>query len=108
MLPQFQELRILMEAMDPDFIACFDANNCGNLMFFFWWLLVLFKRNCADYPQILRLWEVLWTVGPFHGETQSSAANNFHLLVALSMLEIQQEVVIESSLQAEIVEVQNH
>jgi hypothetical protein len=55
MLPQFQELRILMEAMDPDFIACFDANNCGNLMFFFvgfWFsssaIVQIARKSCAS------------------------------------------------------------
>ncbi|EFX75585.1 hypothetical protein DAPPUDRAFT_55827, partial [Daphnia pulex] len=85
MLTQFKELRVLMEAVDPDFIAYLEANDCGDLGFFFRWLLVLFKREYG-YPQILRLWEVLWRDEPFHGEEQSSTATNFHLVESLSML----------------------
>jgi hypothetical protein len=46
MLPQFQELRILMEAMDPDFIAYLDANDCGNLIF------------CFRHPQDQRVFSI--------------------------------------------------
>jgi hypothetical protein len=46
MLPRFKELRVLMEAVDTDFIAYLEAKDCGDLGFCFRWLLVPLCRFC--------------------------------------------------------------
>ena len=52
------------------------------------WLLVWFKRE-LDWPDIQRLWEVLWTGLP---------CPNFVLLLALAVLVQQKSTITESSL----------
>lgn len=89
------QLRSLVHTVDPHLASYLETRDSGNLFFCFRWLLVLFKRE-FNYPQILRLWEVFWTDGPFYedGETRSSA--NFHLLVALSILDSQRNTILEN------------
>jgi hypothetical protein len=70
--------------------------------------LVLFKRE-FNYPQILRLWEVFWTDGPFHGDEDSYSATYFHLLVALSILDSQRNTILENRFGfTEILKVHTH
>ncbi|XP_046448423.1 TBC1 domain family member 15-like [Daphnia pulex] len=92
---QLSQLRMLVQAVDPHLASYLDTRDSGNLFFCFRWLLVLFKRE-FNYPQILRLWEVFWTDGPFHGDEESLSATNFHLLVALSILDSQRNTILEN------------
>ena len=92
---QLSQLRMLVQAVDPHLASYLDTRDSGNLFFCFRWLLVLFKRE-FNYPQILRLWEVFWTDGPFHGDEDSYSATNFHLLVALSILDSQRNTILEN------------
>uniref|UniRef100_A0A3B4GG31 TBC1 domain family, member 17 n=1 Tax=Pundamilia nyererei TaxID=303518 RepID=A0A3B4GG31_9CICH len=69
------------------FLACpSDSQDSGSLCFCFRWLLIWFKREFS-FEDILTLWEVLWTRLP---------CENFHLLIACSILESQREELIVS------------
>ena len=83
---------MLVQAVDPHLASYLDTRDSGNLFFCFRWLLVLFKRE-FNYPQILKLWEIFWTDGPFYGLNSSV---NFHLLVALSILDSQRNTILEN------------
>jgi TBC1 domain family member 15 len=95
---QLSQLRTLLHATDPHLASYLDTRDSGNLFFCFRWLLVLFKRE-FNYPAILRLWEVLWTDGPFwrqNAEDQWRHSANFHLIIALSILDSQRNTILEN------------
>ncbi|XP_043210603.1 TBC1 domain family member 17-like [Amphibalanus amphitrite] len=85
---QFSDLHALLQVYDPTFCSYLDRNESSQMSFTFRWLLVWFKRE-LDWPDIQRLWEVLWTGLP---------CSNFVLLVALSVLVQQRSTIIESEL----------
>ena len=85
---------MLVQAVDPHLASYLDTRDSGNLFFCFRWLLVLFKRE-FNYPQILKLWEIFRTDGPFYGDGLNSSVN-FHLLVALSILDSQRNTILEN------------
>jgi TBC1 domain family member 15 len=62
------------------------AEECGSLNLFmcFRWLLCSFKRELS-FDQTLQLWEVLWT---------DHLGANFHLFIALAILEAHRDVII--------------
>ena len=96
---QLSQLRTLLHATDPHLASYLDTRDSGNLFFCFRWLLVLFKRE-FNYPDILRLWEILWTDGPYwcdkiNGNVWHPSAN-FHLAVALSILDSQRNTILEN------------
>lgn len=91
---QLCQLRTLLHTVDPHLASYLETRESGNLFFCFRWLLVLFKRE-FNYPQILRLWEVLWTDGPFAGEDLHPSLN-FHLLIALSIMDSQRNTILEN------------
>ncbi|CAB1457466.1 unnamed protein product [Pleuronectes platessa] len=63
-----------------------DSQDSGSLCFCFRWLLIWFKREFS-FEDILTLWEVQWTGLP---------CDNFHLLIACSILESQRGELIGS------------
>lgn len=94
---QLSQLRTLLHAVDPHLASYLDTRDSGNLFFCFRWLLVLFKRE-FNYPQILRLWEVFWTGGPFFQDQEDlwHPTVNFHLVIALSILDSQRNTILEN------------
>jgi len=94
---QLNQLRTLLHAVDPHLASYLDTRDSGNLFFCFRWLLVLFKREFS-YPQILRLWEVFWTCGPFFQDRDGCwhPTVNFHLVFALSILDSQRNTILEN------------
>lgn len=104
---QLSQLRALLHTVDPHLASYLDTRDSGNLFFCFRWLLVLFKRE-FNYPQILRLWEVFWTDGPFFHPTRKlndledmasedvQSSLNFHLLMALSIMDSQRNTILEN------------
>uniref|UniRef100_H3CKX8 TBC1 domain family member 15 n=1 Tax=Tetraodon nigroviridis TaxID=99883 RepID=H3CKX8_TETNG len=87
MKQQLLQLSVLLRALDPelcDFLR--DSQDSGSLCFCFRWLLIWFKREFS-FEDILLLWEVLWTRLP---------CENFHLLIACSILESQRGELIGS------------
>uniref|UniRef100_A0AAX7VNV9 TBC1 domain family member 15 n=1 Tax=Astatotilapia calliptera TaxID=8154 RepID=A0AAX7VNV9_ASTCA len=87
MKQQLLQLSILLKALDPELCDFLDSQDSGSLCFCFRWLLIWFKREFS-FEDILTLWEVLWTRLP---------CENFHLLIACSILESQREELIGSN-----------
>ncbi|XP_036945827.1 TBC1 domain family member 17 [Acanthopagrus latus] len=83
---QLIQLSILLKALDPELCDFFDSQDSGSLCFCFRWLLIWFKREFS-FEDILILWEVLWTRLP---------CDNFHLLIACSILQSQRGELIGS------------
>lgn len=86
MKKQLLQLSLLLRALDPELCDFLDSQDSGSLCFCFRWLLIWFKREFS-FEDILILWEVLWTRLP---------CENFHLLVACSILESQRGELIGS------------
>uniref|UniRef100_A0A7N6BZ62 Rab-GAP TBC domain-containing protein n=1 Tax=Anabas testudineus TaxID=64144 RepID=A0A7N6BZ62_ANATE len=86
MKQQLLQLSILLKALDPELCDFLDSQDSGSLCFCFRWLLIWFKRE-FPFEDILTLWEVLWSRLP---------CDNFHLLIACSILESQRGELIGS------------
>ncbi|XP_045077537.1 TBC1 domain family member 17-like [Coregonus clupeaformis] len=86
MKQQLLQLSLLLKALDPELLDYLDSQDSGSLCFCFRWLLIWFKREFS-FEDILSLWEVLWTRLP---------CENFHLLMAASILESQRGELIGS------------
>ncbi|XP_035037140.1 TBC1 domain family member 17 [Hippoglossus stenolepis] len=86
MKQQLLKLSILLKALDPELCDFLDSQDSGSLCFCFRWLLIWFKREFS-FEDILTLWEVQWTGLP---------CDNFHLLIACSILSSQRGELIGS------------
>uniref|UniRef100_A0A8C9YD08 TBC1 domain family member 15 n=1 Tax=Sander lucioperca TaxID=283035 RepID=A0A8C9YD08_SANLU len=86
MKQQLLQLSILLKALDPELCDFLDSQDSGSLCFCFRWLLIWFKREFS-FEDILIMWEVLWTRLP---------CDNFHLLIACSILKSQRGELIGS------------
>uniref|UniRef100_UPI0037E979F4 TBC1 domain family member 17 n=1 Tax=Semicossyphus pulcher TaxID=241346 RepID=UPI0037E979F4 len=86
MKKQLLQLSILLKALDPELCDFLDSQDSGSLCFCFRWLLIWFKREFS-FEDILTLWEVLWSRLP---------CDNFHLLIACSILQSQRGELIGS------------
>ncbi|KAM9745123.1 TBC1 domain family member 17 [Menidia menidia] len=86
MKQQLLQLSALLKALDPELCDFLDSQDSGSLCFCFRWLLIWFKREFS-FEDILTLWEVLWTRLP---------CENFHLLIACSILQSQRGELIGS------------
>uniref|UniRef100_A0A8C5CP48 TBC1 domain family, member 17 n=1 Tax=Gadus morhua TaxID=8049 RepID=A0A8C5CP48_GADMO len=86
MKQQLLQLSLLLKALDPELCDYLDSQDSGSLCFCFRWLLIWFKREFS-FEDILHLWEVMWTRLP---------CDNFHLLLACSILESQKGELIGS------------
>uniref|UniRef100_A0A8C4IBU0 TBC1 domain family member 15 n=1 Tax=Dicentrarchus labrax TaxID=13489 RepID=A0A8C4IBU0_DICLA len=86
MKQQLLQLSVLLKALDPELCDFLDSQDSGSLCFCFRWLLIWFKREFS-FEDILILWEVLWTRLP---------CDNFHLLIACSILQSQRGELIGS------------
>uniref|UniRef100_A0A3Q3IV06 Rab-GAP TBC domain-containing protein n=1 Tax=Monopterus albus TaxID=43700 RepID=A0A3Q3IV06_MONAL len=73
------------EAMKQQLLQL-NSQDSGSLCFCFRWLLIWFKREFS-FEDILTLWEVLWSRLP---------CDNFHLLIACSILQSQRGELIGS------------
>jgi hypothetical protein len=80
---QLRTLDHLVQFMDPKLYAHLQAADSTNFFFFFRMLLVWYKRE-FDYPDVVRLWETLWT---------DFLSSSFHLFVALAILEKHRDVI---------------
>uniref|UniRef100_A0A8D3DFZ1 TBC1 domain family, member 17 n=1 Tax=Scophthalmus maximus TaxID=52904 RepID=A0A8D3DFZ1_SCOMX len=87
MKKQLLQLSILLKALDPELCDFLDSQDSGSLCFCFRWLLIWFKREFS-FEDILTLWEVQWSSLP---------CDNFHLLIACSILESQRGELIGSN-----------
>uniref|UniRef100_A0A673X429 TBC1 domain family, member 15 n=1 Tax=Salmo trutta TaxID=8032 RepID=A0A673X429_SALTR len=66
---------------------CVCSQDSGYLYFCFRWLLIRFKRELS-YPDVLRMWEVMWTGLP---------CQNFHLLVCCAILDSEKRKIMEEN-----------
>lgn len=80
---QLTTLDHLVQIMDPKLYIHLQSAESTNFFFFFRMLLVWYKRE-FEWPDVLRLWESLWT------DYQSS---NFHIFIALAILEKHRDVI---------------
>ena len=85
MRSQLRTLDHLVQFMDPKLYAHLESADSTNFFFFFRMLLVWYKRE-FDWPDVLHLWEVLWT---------DYLSSGFHLFVALAILEKHRDVIME-------------
>ncbi|SCZ87307.1 BZ3500_MvSof-1268-A1-R1_Chr2-2g04773 [Microbotryum saponariae] len=84
MKSQLSQLQSLLRIMDPQLYTHLDQTGSLNLFFCFRWILCGFKRELS-FTQTLQLWEILWT---------DHLGSNFHLFIALSIIEAHRDVVI--------------
>jgi hypothetical protein len=82
---QLLTLDHLCQLLDPKLYEHLRRLDSTNFFFFFRMLLVWFKRE-FDFPDILRLWETLWT---------DYYSANFHLFIAMAILEKHRNVILE-------------
>ena len=85
MRTQLLTLDHLVQLMDPDLYLHLQRADSTNFFFFFRMLLVWFKRE-FEWTDVLRLWETLWT---------DFLSSNFHLFIALAILEKHKDVIME-------------
>ncbi|KAL8995064.1 MAG: hypothetical protein Q9169_005133 [Polycauliona sp. 2 TL-2023] len=85
MRTQLLTLDHLVQLMDPDLYLHLQRADSTNFFFFFRMLLVWYKRE-FEWTDVLRLWESLWT---------DFLSSNFHLFIALAILEKHKDVIME-------------
>uniref|UniRef100_A0A8C4QT28 TBC1 domain family member 15 n=1 Tax=Eptatretus burgeri TaxID=7764 RepID=A0A8C4QT28_EPTBU len=85
MKQQLEQLSTLLHLLDPAFCDYLEAHDSGNLYFCFRWLIIHFKREFC-FPDILRMWEVMWTGLPCPG---------YHLLLCCAILDAERDVMID-------------
>ncbi|PMD28540.1 RabGAP/TBC [Hyaloscypha hepaticicola] len=85
MRKQLLTLDHLVQLMDPKLYLHLQSADSTNFFFFFRMLLVWYKRE-FPWLDVLHLWEVLWT---------DYLSSNFHLFVALAILEKHRDVIME-------------
>lgn len=83
MRAQLVTLDQLVALMDPKLYQHLQKADSTNFFFFFRMLLVWYKRE-FEWPDVLRLWEGLWT---------DYLSSNFHLFFALAILEKHRDVI---------------
>ncbi|KAL9102252.1 MAG: hypothetical protein Q9163_002588 [Psora crenata] len=85
MRTQLLTLDHLVQLMDPALYLHLQSAESTNFFFFFRMLLVWYKRE-FEWPDVLRLWEALWT---------DWLSSNFHLFIALAILEKHRDVIMK-------------
>ena len=85
MRTQLLTLDHLVQLMDPTLYLHLQSADSTNFFFFFRMLLVWYKRE-FEWADVLRLWESLWT---------DYMSSNFHLFVALAILEKHRDIIME-------------
>ncbi|KAH0534021.1 hypothetical protein FGG08_007376 [Glutinoglossum americanum] len=85
MRAQLLTLDHLVQLMDPALYLHLQSAESTNFFFFFRMLLVWYKRE-FELPDVLRLWECLWT---------DWLSSSFHLFIALAILEKHRNVLID-------------
>jgi hypothetical protein len=85
MRAQLTTLDQLVQILDPALYMHLQSADSTNFFFFFRMLLVWYKREFA-WSDVLRLWEGLWT---------DYLSSQFHLFIAMSVLEKHRDVIME-------------
>ncbi len=84
---QLSDLKEILEFVDSKFSLYLEKNDSSNMYFCFRWILILFKRE-FQFPEIMRMWEVLWTELP---------CKNFHLLICIAILQMKRDVIMSNN-----------
>ena len=82
---QLTTLDQLVQILDPKLYQHLQSADSTNFFFFFRMLLVWYKRE-FEWSDVLRLWEGLWT---------DYLSSQFHLFIAMSILEKHRDVIME-------------
>lgn len=82
---QLTTLDHLVQLLDPKLYLHLQKLDSTNFFFFFRMLLVWYKRE-FEWNDVLRLWEGLWT---------DHLSANFHLFIAVAILEKHRDVIME-------------
>jgi len=82
---QLLTLDQLVQFLDPQLYEYLAKVDSTNFFFFFRMILVWYKRE-FDFPDILRLWEGLWT---------DYLTSSFHLFIAVAILEKHRDIIME-------------
>lgn len=85
MRSQLVALDQLVQLVDPKLYLHLQSADSTNFFFFFRMLLVWYKRE-FEWPDTLRLWEILWT---------DSLSSSFHLFIAVAILEKHRDVIMQ-------------
>lgn len=85
MRAQLNTLDQLVQLLDPQLYLHLQKLDSTNFFFFFRMLLVWYKRE-FEWPDVLRLWESLWT---------DYYSSQFHLFIAVAILEKHRDVIME-------------
>ena len=85
MRAQLTTLDQLVQILDPALYTHLQSADSTNFFFFFRMLLVWYKREFG-WSDVLRLWEGLWT---------DYLSSQFHLFIAMSILEKHRDVIME-------------
>ncbi|KAJ0425304.1 rab-GTPase-TBC domain-containing protein [Aspergillus carlsbadensis] len=85
MRAQLLTLDHLVQLMDPQLYLHLQSADSTNFFFFFRMLLVWYKRE-FEWADVLRLWETLWS---------DYLTSNFHLFIALAILEKHRDVIMD-------------
>ncbi|KAL4778640.1 rab-GTPase-TBC domain-containing protein [Aspergillus varians] len=85
MRSQLLTLDHLVQLMDPQLYLHLQSADSTNFFFFFRMLLVWYKRE-FEWVDVLRLWETLWS---------DYLTSNFHLFIALAILEKHRDVIMD-------------
>ncbi|KAK7730140.1 GTPase activating protein [Botryosphaeria dothidea] len=85
MRKQLLTLDHLVQLIDPKLYLHLQSADSTNFFFFFRMLLVWYKRE-FEWQDVLRLWEGLWT---------DYLSGNFHLFIALAILERHRDVIMD-------------
>ena len=85
---QLQTLRNICQELEPELFQYLEDRDCSNLYFCFRWLLIAFKREFS-LPDVLRVWEALWSRwrGP-----------NLHLIMAAAILRKHRDTIISQDM----------
>lgn len=79
----------LIQVMDPEFFDYMaEHGDATHLYFSYRWFLLDFKRELT-YPQVFRVWEVIWAVS-------SLVTTHFHLFFALALIMAYRHIIIDN------------
>ncbi|VDK28682.1 unnamed protein product [Gongylonema pulchrum] len=79
----------LIQVMDPEFYDYMaEHGDATHLYFSYRWFLLDFKRELT-YPQVFRVWEVIWAVS-------SLVTKHFHLFFALALIMAYRHIIIDN------------
>jgi hypothetical protein len=80
-----EDLATLVRFVNPYMMTSFEKSGCDNMFFTFRWLLIFLKREFST-PDVIKLWEVMWT---------GHLTPKFHIFLCLAILQLHQSDLID-------------